>query len=167
MNLLFLGIGGALLVVGRKLFWLLVAVLGFLFGFYFATQQFGSDPAYLAFAIGLVAGVIGAVLAMFFQGIAIGLAGFLGGGLIAVNLLEFLGLGEASFSWLAFIAGGVLGVILIGLVFEWALILISSLVGAFLIVNAVETSSVVAYLLFFILLVAGIVIQTRIKRRGK
>ena len=167
MNLLFLGIGGALLILGRKLFWLLVAVLGFLFGFYFATQQFGSDPAYLALAIGLVAGVIGAVLAIFFQGIAIGLAGFLGGGLIALNLLEFLGMGEVNFSWLAFIVGGVLGVILTGLVFDWALILLSSLVGAFLIVNTVDTGSVVAYLLFFILLVAGIVIQTGIKRRRK
>jgi hypothetical protein len=87
--------------------------------------------------------------------------------LIALNLLEFLGMGEVSFAWLAFIVGGVLGVILVGLVFDWALILLSSLVGAFLIVNAVDTSSVVGYLLFFILLAAGIAVQAGIKRRRK
>lgn len=167
MNLLFLMIGGALLVLGRRLFWLLVAVLGFLAGFYFAAQQLSGDLAWLALVVGIIFGIAGALLAMFFQGIAIGLAGFLGGGMIAINLLEFLGLGETSYSWIAFIIGGILGVILIGLVFDWALILLSTIVGAFLIVNAIETSSVVGYLVFFILLIAGIAVQSGIKRRKK
>jgi Domain of unknown function (DUF4203) len=167
MNLLFLVTGGALLVLGRKLFWLLVAVLGFLAGFYFAGQALSSDQGWLVLLVGIVTGIAGALIAIFLQSFAIGLAGFLGGGMIALNLLEFLGMGEVSFSWIAFIIGGIVGVILISLVFDWALILLSSIVGAFLIVNALEISSITGNILFFVLVLAGIAIQAGIKRRNK
>jgi hypothetical protein len=167
MDLLFLIIGGALLVLGRKLFWLLVAMLGFLAGFYFAGQVLGSDQGILVLLVGIAAGIAGALIAIFLQGFAIGLAGFLGGGVIALNLLEFLGMGEVNFSWLAFIVGGILGVILISLVFDWALILLSSIVGAFLITNALETGTATGNILFFVLVLGGIAIQAWIKRRRK
>jgi hypothetical protein len=165
MNILFLIIGGALLVFGRRLFWLLVGLLGFLTGFYFASQALSSDLGWLVLIVALVAGVAGALLAVFLQGLAIGVAGFLGGGIIAFNLLKFLGMGQVDFAWIAFLIGGILGVILIGLVFDWALILLSSLVGAFLIVNALEAGSLLGTILFFVLLLAGIVIQASTRRR--
>lgn len=167
MNLVFLVTGGLLLVLGRKLFWLLVAVLGFLAGFYFAGQQFGGDPVWLALGIGIVAGVAGALLAMVFQSIAIAAAGFLGGGLVALNLLEFIGMGDVEFAWVAFIVGGIIGIILISLIFDWALIFLSSLVGAFLIVNTVEAGSPLSTVIFLVLVVAGIATQAWIKRRWK
>jgi hypothetical protein len=76
-------------------------------------------------------------------------------------------MGEVNFDLLAFIIGGVLGAILISLIFDWALILISSVVGAFLIANAVETSAAVGNILFIIFVLAGIVVQAGIKRRKK
>ncbi|HLE13859.1 MAG TPA: hypothetical protein VI776_03850 [Anaerolineales bacterium] len=167
MNILFLIIGGLLLVLGRKLFWLLVSVLGFLAGFYFAGQALGSDLGWLVLLVAIAAGIAGALIAIFLQGVAIGLAGFLGGGVIALNLLQFLGMGEVNFAWLAFIFGGILGVILIGLFFDWALILLSSVIGAFLIANAVEASQVVENVLFFALVLSGIAIQAGIKRKKK
>jgi len=78
-------LGVALLVAGRKLFWLFVGAAGFVTGIQLATW-FWQGPELLAIVIGLVVGVIFALLAIFLQGVAIGIAGFLAGGYILTVL---------------------------------------------------------------------------------
>src|SRR6516164_9389471 len=80
-------VGVAILLLGRKLFWLFVAALGFVFGSQIAAQvthQPASAPVVLLVAIAL--GIVGAVLAILLQKIAIGVAGFIAGGRIALGL---------------------------------------------------------------------------------
>ena len=61
--------GGALLLVGRKLFWLLVGAIGFAIGIQVATRFFhGSELTTIV--AGLVLGIIFAVLAIFVELIA-------------------------------------------------------------------------------------------------
>ena len=76
-------VGAALLGFGRKAFWLFVAGVGFVAGLYLATQafQFRTDWAVLSTAI--AGGLLGALLAMVFQSVGLGLAGFVGGGYAA------------------------------------------------------------------------------------
>ena len=81
-------VGVALLFFGRRLFWLFVAGVGFLYGLRFAPTlvQGGSELALLLVAV--FCGVIGALLAVFAQKIAVGIAGFCIGGYVVVSVMS-------------------------------------------------------------------------------
>jgi hypothetical protein len=165
MNLIRLIMGIALLALGRKLYWLMVGVIGFVVGYLLAAEFFSGAAEWLLILIGLVAGLIGAVLAVFLQSVAIAIAGFLGGGFVAIQLLTLFGFGNGTFSWIPFIVGGILGVILVSVLFDWALIVLSSLIGAFMVTQVINPNLDTSSFIFFILLILGIVIQALIKRR--
>ena len=162
-------IGIALLVAGRRLFWLFVGGLGFITGLQLASlvPQM-SDAA--ALIIGLILGVIFALLAVFLQRISVAIAGFLAGGFILTTLLGRLGVGNDVFPWALYIIGGMIGVVLVMLLFDWALIPFSSIAGAALILQAFSADTLAGGLIFFLLVVTGIVIQgflvTQFGRRG-
>jgi hypothetical protein len=147
-------LGGALLVAGRKLFWLFVAAAGFVTGFEVTTGYF-QGPEAVAIIVGLVVGALFAILAIFLQTIAIGIAGFLAGGYILQTLISSFGPTIAP--WIIYIVGGIIGVLLISFLFDWALITLSSLAGATLVVEALQLQS--AGLVFMILFLAGVIIQ--------
>jgi hypothetical protein len=164
MILIRLILGFTLLGFGRKLFWLLVGVIGFATGYLIASQLFSSAPDWVILLTSIVLGLIGAVLAVFLQSLAVAIAGFLGGGYVAVQLLHLLGIGSGLSPWIPFIVGGILGLILISVLFDWALIVLSSLVGAFMVSLAIDPNLDSSSFIFFILLILGIVIQALVKR---
>jgi hypothetical protein len=155
-------LGGALLIAGRKLFWLFVGAAGFIAGLQLATQ-FWRGPEILAIVIGLVVGVIFAVLAIFLQGVAIGVAGFLAGGYILTVLAGMTGLNQGAFSWIVYLIGGIIGVLLVIFLFDWAIITLSSLAGASLITQALGIGGV----LFLVLVIVGVVIQGSMLQRER
>jgi hypothetical protein len=164
-------LGGLLLIAGRKLYWLLVAVIGFAGGAWLANQLFSEPSDLVLIIIGLIGGAIGVVLALFLQNIAIAIAGFLVGGFLVNQLFIVLGISLDSFSWLPFLIGGAIGVLLSFVLFNWALIILSSATGAYLISSIIMDSNSDlqswAGIVFTILLVVGIIIQWRWMRRGK
>ncbi len=155
--------GGALLVLGRKLFWLFVAAVGFAAGWAVATDLLSVEPDWLALVIAVVVGVVGALVAQFVQRLAIGLAGFLAGAFLALSLVRLLNLEAAWWGWLALVAGGIVGAVLLGAAFEWALIGLSSLAGALLIVGALDLSSTMHLLVLLGLFVAGVIVQSALR----
>ncbi len=157
--------GGALLVAGRRLFWLFVGAIGFIIGVEASIRLFRGDELATILA-GLVLGVVFALLAVFVESLAIGLAGFLGGGYIALSLAGLLGMDSNSVGVIAFVVGGIVGVILIIVLFEWALITISSLAGASMVVTGLRLAGSSAGTAFLILLLAGVIIQGLALRRG-
>jgi hypothetical protein len=157
-------LGGALLVVGRKLFWLFVAAAGFVTGFQLTTRSFQGSEG-LSIIVGLVVGAIFAILAIFLQTIAIGIAGFLAGGYVLQTLLAMLGFEKAASTWIIFIIGGIIGVLLVSFLFDWAIITLSSLVGATLVAEAFQLQRVANGLIFLILFLAGVILQGTILRR--
>src|SRR4029453_11475802 len=76
-------IGVVILFFGRKLFWLCVAAVGFAAGVEIAPHLVNQPSPLLALTVALVLGVIGALLALFLQKIAIAVLGFLAGGKLA------------------------------------------------------------------------------------
>ena len=155
LNALF---GGALLIAGRKLFWLFVGVIGFIIGVQVATRFFhGSELITIIAGLGL--GVVFAVLAIFLETLAIGIAGFLGGGYILLSLAGLFGLDRGIVAWIIFIVGGIIGAALIASLFDWALIIISSLAGSSMVVQAFQFGRPMAALVFIVLLFIGIVVQ--------
>ena len=153
-------VGLIVLTLGRQLFWLFVGCLGFAVGFYYAPLVWNVQSHWLLLLLAGLTGVIGAVLALFFQKIAIGLAGFAGGGFIALNLLYVLGIRVDQLLWLPYLIGGILGLLLLFFIFDWALIFVSSFTGATMIVQALNLTAGLEQILYFALVISGIVIQT-------
>lgn len=160
-------LGSALLVAGRKLFWLFVGAAGFVTGIQLATRFWeGSDA--LAIIVGLVIGVIFALLTIFLQAVIIGIAGFLSGGYILTILATMLGIDvTGAMTWIVYIIGGLIGLILVSVLFDWALITLSSLAGASLVVQVFFPQSAAGGLIFFILFLVGVIIQGSILRRER
>jgi hypothetical protein len=152
--------GIVLLASGRRLFWLFVGLIGFTSGINIAAGFFPGRPEWMVLAIALMAGILGALLALFLQRLAIGLAGFFAGAYIVAHLLHISGLGTSGIDWLLFLIGGILGVLLMIALFDWALIILSSLAGAGLITEAVRLGHSGAILLFIALFAAGVIVQS-------
>jgi hypothetical protein len=166
LSVISLILGAALLIAGRKLFWLFVGAAGFIAGLQLATQ-FWQGPEILAIIVGLVVGVIFALLAIFLQSVAIGVAGFLAGGYILTVLAGMIGLNQGAFSWIVYLIGGIMGVLLVIFLFDWALITLSSLAGASLITQALILPSGIGGVIFLALVIVGVLIQGSTIRRER
>lgn len=161
LNLL---IGLVLLLFGRQLFWLFVGVAGFVTGIELAERvAAGSETTKLLIALAI--GIAGALLAILFYRVAVAVAGFLVGGYLAIQFANYAGVSPAgALSWLPWLIGGIIGVIIILALFDWALIALSSLAGAALVVNSISIPFN-ATVLFIILTVLGIAVQAGMFRR--
>lgn len=157
-------LGIALLVAGRRLFWLFVAALGFITGLQLASI-FPQISQATALIIGLILGIVFALLAIFLQRLAVGLAGFLAGGFILTTLAARLGAASDVFPWVLYIIGGIVGVVLVMLLFDWALIVFSSIAGAALILNALSLQTAAGRAIFFLLVLVGVIIQGFVVQR--
>jgi hypothetical protein len=167
LNVINLVLGSALLLAGRKLFWLFVGAAGFVTGIQLATR-FSQGPDWLAIVIGLVIGVIFALLAIFLQAVVIWIAGFLTGGYVLTALAAIIGFQvSGATTWIVYVIGGILGVILVSLLFDWALITLSSLVGASLVIQSFLPQGATGGILFIILFIAGVLIQGSTLRRER
>ena len=104
---------------------------------------------------------------MFLQKIAIGIAGFVAGGRLALAVAAaFMGNAQ-QYYWLTFIVGGVIGAILLLILFDWALIFLSSVVGAYLIQAVVALPPTGTAILFTVLVIVGVLIQAGTLRRSR
>ena len=157
--------GILLLLLGRKLYWVFVGLAGFVAGFLLAETLLETSSEWLALLAGLLFGAVAALLAVFFQKLAVALAGFVVA-FIAV-LWWASGTGWDPGFWLWVVAGlaGFLGAMLTRWLFELALIVFSSLLGAVLIVRAISWETDHAGLATFALASLGIAIQAWSGRR--
>jgi hypothetical protein len=158
-------LGIALLLFGRRVFWLFVAVAGFLAGLAFATQFMSGQPELVVLLIAIIAGIIGAFLGIMLEGAAILVAGFLAGGYLATALVASLGWTIPAGDWVIYVVGGVLGLLLVAALFDWAIIILSVLVGAEIIMSFLSVPTPVYWLVFLGLLVVGFLVQAGIWHR--
>jgi hypothetical protein len=159
-------IGVVILLFGRKLFWLCVAAVGFAAGIEIAPHLVHEPSPLLALTVALVLGLIGALLALFLQKIAIAILGFLAGGKLAGALAAAFFVQYGQHSTIIFLAGGVVGAILLLVLFDWALIVVSSLIGAHLIQSAIVLPPSGSTIVFIGLAVLGIIAQAAFLRRS-
>jgi len=154
-------LGTILLLTGRKLYWLFVGVIGFVVGLYLSILLFKSESELLILVIALTAGVLGAVLALYVQRLAVSMAGFIAGGYLLTTLFSRLSFNVLMSSWLLFLVGGIIGVLLVLILFDWALIVLSALMGASLLIDAIHFGQWATIVLWVVLFSAGILIQAR------
>lgn len=162
-----LAFGLALLLAGRRIFWLVVGVFGFLFAYDMALRYLGARSEGLELVVAVLAGLAGIVLAIFLQKVAVGLAGFLLGCYVALGAVGGGG-GTVSAPELALVLiVGVVCAVLALWLFETALILLSSLAGAVLISDSIELEPAASILAFVILVIVGVAVQTGIGPRRR
>lgn len=160
-------LGVLLLLAGRRLFWLAVGGLGFLAGLLLARALFDLDPWWLELVVAAACGLVGALVAILLQRLMIGLVGFFAGGWLAIELWRMAGAEGGGWAVLFFLLGGVAAAILAMLLFELALAVLTSLVGAELIVEAAGVEPPAALVLLAVLTAAGTLVQLAFGRRRR
>src|SRR5499426_3261474 len=159
-------IGVVILFFGRKLFWLCVAAVGFAVGVKIAPLLVNDSSSLLALLIALIFGVLGALLALFLQKVAIAVLGFLAGGKLATAIAAAFFVHYAQYSTIVFVVGGIIGAILLLAVFDWTLIVVSSFIGAYLIESAIALPPTGSTLVFIGLAIVGMFVQAASFRRS-
>ena len=149
--------GAVLLIAGRRLFWLFVGLVGFFTVYHWFLGRGVAPSAHWVLAI--LAGLIGIVLAVFLQRVAVAVAGFLVGGWYMAGLLGVHFATARGVDLLLIFVAAVIAAVLAVWVFDLALVVLSSLAGAQLIVEALHPRPGPAKLMVVALLVIGIVIQ--------
>lgn len=165
MNYVFIVAGIVLLFLGRKFFRLSVGGIGFLLGMTYAPQLFPDQSQSVIIVISLIAGLLGVLVMILLQRFAIGLAGFAAGAYIIYYLLQYVAINGGQYQWLAIIAGGIIGAILAGSMFDWALIILTAASGATLISEGVGLEMPFSAVLLVGLFVVGVVAQANIKAK--
>jgi len=118
-----------------------------------------NQPQNVILIIALCAGALGAMTAIFLQKFAVIAGGFFVGGYLLVELLKVLGTSINHSHWILFIAGGLVGAVLMSAVFRWALVFLSSFVGSILILQSFHFGQELTRFLFILLALLGISIQ--------
>jgi hypothetical protein len=154
-------VGFGMLLFGRKLFWVFVAGVGFITAATWASRAFARESDFIILLIALVAGFIGALIAMFIRWLAIWLAGFLGGGYLVFSLLTLFGIDPGGASWIFYVVGGVIGAILFAVFFDWTLIILSSLSGAVILTQSLAIPRSFSIISIVIFVIVGIIVQGR------
>jgi hypothetical protein len=158
-------VGLAVLLVGRRLFWLFVGAAGFAVGLHLAPAAFSTAPEWLVVVVALVLGIVCAVLAVVFQWLAVGLGGFVAGvhgGLAAAGALGL----DRPWLWAVAVGAGIVAAALVLWLLDPVLILLSALIGAALLTPLAPVGAGVRPWLFVGLAVLGIVIQASVPAPG-
>lgn len=160
-------IAGILLVfIGRKVFWLFIGGVVFLLVMDVA-PRFMHHRESMIFYGALGAGVLAATTGYFFQKVAVRVVGLVGGGFFAFNAYEHFLTSIPLPWWIPALVGALLGWIIVSFVVEWALIILSSLTGGFLIASALHLESHSLLMVTIVLAAIGLVIQAHNKRGTK
>jgi hypothetical protein len=167
LNYIWIVIGLLLLLLGRKIYWLSVGIIGFALGFFFAPRVLGSESAWLTLIIAIFAGILCALLARYLQTIAVGLVGFIAGGYLIVAILDAVRVQTGNYYWIAILIGGIIGAIFMTVLFDWTLIIITSLIGAWMISQniPIPLEPPIPFVVFLVLGLVGVVIQAGMRKK--
>lgn len=155
--------GLILLFAGKRFFWLVAGLVGFLFAWGIIENVFGGG--WLAVIIGLVLAFVLGWLAIKFVKIVAYFIGFAAGAFILPALFGLFGLNLGFL--LEALIGGLIGLLLMVFVFDWGLILLTAMMGASAVGGGIQevlgVGQPITGLVFLVLLVAGVFVQARSK----
>jgi hypothetical protein len=161
-----IAIGLALLLFGYRYYWLIAAGVAFLFGLDVGSAPDGGQITSSAIVMGVIFALVAAVAAVFVTNLALNVAGFLIGGVLAVNVFNMLGWDVGS-NLAAFLLGGVIGLLLAIFASDFAKIILSVITGAGIILSAVELEEGTMQFAYIALVITGIVAQLFLRQRFK
>src|SRR5689334_3494754 len=106
-------LGGVVLLAGRRLYWLLVAIAGFLAGMLIVDAEFTGQPAWVTLLVACGIGILGALVALLLQRLAFALMGLFTGAYLGLAVAQAANLAQwSAFCWLIGAAVGVIAALL-------------------------------------------------------
>lgn len=154
--------GVALLLFGRKLFWLFLGIAGFLFGMQITPLFWGNLPQWIQLAIALVLGCGGALLAILAQRLAFAFAGFSGGMYLALMVAGSFTMPDSATVLFVALGAGIIGAVIATLIMDSAITVLACLIGAGALVGELHPGHPLNTLVFAILAGAGFVFQEKL-----
>ncbi|HUG33989.1 MAG TPA: hypothetical protein VMJ90_04410 [Anaerolineales bacterium] len=157
-------IGAIILFLGRELNFIFAAGMATLISFRLTPLLPSAWPSWAdtAFIVGMA--VLAAVLVLIEERAGYFISGFLAGGYV---LTEYYAPGVLAVPILPFFVGGVLGSLILGIFTEWALIVVSSVIGAIYLTGMFLLSDTARILLTAGLVIIGALVQVLIMRAQK
>jgi hypothetical protein len=158
MNILYILVGAGLTILGRKYLWLFAAGIAYFISLEFLSTTQADLPYTLVLFISLIIGAAAALLSSVLRPVGLSLTVFLSAGYL-------FSLPAAAYKWfptqpwLSYVAGGVLGLVLVAGVSTWTLILLSSLVGALMITRGISIGPAWSLVAFLGISLGGIILQ--------
>ncbi len=154
-------LGTGLVLFGKRLFWTMIGLAGFVFGLKTAQNLFDKQPLWFSLVIAVIcaAAIVGII--RFLKNIAFGLGGFMLGAYLVNAILQLLNLELGTLQWVFIITGGAVGAVLMLTLFNWALIVLSTTAGAMLITQTLPDDLSGVKFIFFGLVLLGLIAQTR------
>ncbi len=161
--------GAVLLFLGRRMFWLLVAAIGFFFGLGLADAYLSVDAEALRWTLGILAGILAGLVAVFLQRFAITAAGTVAAGYSTYWYLSLTWDPLQLWHWALVAGAAVLGLLIARTVFDFGLIFLSALAGATLVLEAVGSEASISRWMFLVLVLVGTAVQAswRPRKRAK
>ena len=153
--------GAILLFLGRELNFVFAGGFAVLFAFRVLPLLPDSWPAWADTAFIISMGLIAAAIALINTRLGYYVSGFLGGGFF---LVEYFAPGGSNIPLIPFFVGSVIGAFIMGFFGEWALMIISSVVGAFFIVDLFTLRPEVEMLISGGLFMVGALVQVLLWR---
>ena len=157
-------IGGIILFLGRELNFLFAGGMAALISFRLTPKLPAAWPGWSdsAFIAGLA--ILAASIVITNERVGFFLSGFLSGGYL---LIEYFEPGVLTLPILPFVVGGVIGSLIIGVFTEWALIMVTSLIGAIYATMLFQLSPTAEILVAGGLFIIGALVQVFIMRAQK
>jgi uncharacterized membrane protein YoaK (UPF0700 family) len=149
-------IGGVFLFLGRELNFFFAAAMAGLIGLRLTPLLPHEWPSWSRYAFIIVLALVAALIVIRNERIGYFVSGFLVG---SYFLVEYYEPGVLTLPLLPFLVGGALGALVIGIFTEWALMIVSCLVGAYYLINLFVLSPNVEMLLGGGLFIIGALTQ--------
>lgn len=157
-------IGGILLFLGRELNFLLAAAMAALLSFRLLPFLPPQWPGWYDYLLILGLGILGGAIPLIDRRIGFFVSGFIAGGTF---LVEYSAPDGVTFLVIPFLAGGVLGSLILGVFTEWAMIIISCFIGAYYLTSLFSLAYIPQMLVGSGLFIIGALIQGFLLRQEK
>ena len=152
------------LFLGHELNFLFAGGLAALIGFRLTPLLPAEWPTWSYYAFLLALAIIGGSIPIINERVGYFFSGFLAGGYF---LIEYFAPGVLTVPLIPFIVGGVIGALIIGIFTDWALIIVSCLLGAYYVTDLFRLSPTAETLIRGGLFVVGALTQVIILRMQK
>ena len=157
-------IGAVILFLGRELNFLFAGAMAFLIGLRLTPLLPPQWPGWADYALMVGLGVIAALLTFANERGGYALSGFLAGGYV---MAEWYTPDMLIIPPVPFLVGGFFGAVVLGLFTEWALIVVSSLIGGYYLTSLFRLAPTPRVLITAGLILVGAVAQAIIMRAQK
>jgi hypothetical protein len=159
MDSLKIVIGFILMLAGSQIYWLVIAVAGFIIGDYVEVQSIRFLDNLGALRESVKYSLLGVILSIAAKPVAILTAGFTLGGFLCFNLPDVLGWRTDWFGWPYFVLAGSIVALLMFFFYAYTMILVTSLSGAVIIIQNTNLASLTPEFMLLLFVVLGFASQ--------